>query len=287
MSFTRGDTVADIEPYWMLGPAGEVSTAHEWTWFRSSTASLALWETHLALHMQMRDLIAFAYWDRKEFERHEVLREDNPELSLAATRLGPGWQRVLTTRTQRSHPRSVRTATAPGPERPPFFTFEDLRPDGLSAWFDVRESYNRVVGPLLVNVFDPLPVETRLLQAGVAMEAFGFISAVKEGASIGAANARSVEQRTVAACDSLPIDFDLVEDVQRWSQAFSTGYNAVKHANRTLPDRAECHYLARGAEWLLRLHIMALTGLSDEHLHSFTTTNEWQTLAKNLRVTLS
>jgi hypothetical protein len=106
------------------------------------------------------------------------------------------------------------------------------------------------------------------MQTSVAMEAYGYLTALRRGDTPRAANDLPYNQRLSEAVEALPVELgELVrDDVSVWVQKAADAYNGTKHANRPLPDGIESWLIANTLILVLRLLILRLVGANDEEL---------------------
>ena len=184
----------------------------------------------------LRVLLVLSRWNRGTVELRSASRTDDVvRHSQTDEVLGLNWHEVVASprgAEARSEARAEGRSYAWDPRE--LIKFQDLELEGLSRWFDLSETYRRVLDPVvsqaLVSVASPL---ARLSETGPAIEALGYFLLRADGLAEDRAARVYLKARTervVAELDGL-----LPFDGQEWAETMPDIYNAIKHANRAEP----------------------------------------------------
>jgi len=190
------------------------------------------WDEHIEMHSGVRDLLRVASWRRLNFLGHEATRDDDPLRTMDGASHGRQWHPVETVRT------GIGPSVAMGPGFPFLFVWEDIGAAGVRRWLEQRQSMSRAVDPMLgLLSLKGASVEAHWSQLGIGLEALGYLLARRDGLSKSKAEGLSFGSRLTQVVEDtrLPVGFD----VHSWVDDARVHYRAVKHADRTLPDRVE------------------------------------------------
>lgn len=214
------------------------------------------WSEHLDLHKSIRDLLRVAVWKPIVFLSHEVtsdkekvgVTEDADTMSrwceakTASTGIGP---------------------TSWGKNEQPLFIFADIGPAGIQKWLKFEAQYRRGLAPFLrlLDIREGT-IDEHVTQLGIAIEAFGYQAFRDGGSSIERADRKTMAQRVRKL--ALAVEGCVANVPRQFPEAFADGYNAVKHANRPVPDPSELISNYRLAVTIIRAWIALRLGLPRE-----------------------
>lgn len=230
---------------------------HVETWYDDARP----WSDHLTVHRGVRDLLAVSRWHREEFT--DAFARADTDRGAEDRR----WARTMIP--------GVMTSTPEPARNPHLIAFSDIGVDGISAWLQLREDYQRAVDPLVSSVqMSDTTIETKVSQVGIGLEALGFLLAVKvDGRSEKQArNENYVDRFTRIAT---PMSDVLPFSVDDWATEFANAYNAVKHANRTLPDPFELANRWRHAVVVFRAWVALEVGVDRHSLRDRISVDPW------------
>ena len=238
-------------------------------------------EEHLAVHRSARDLVALAGWTKLDFLEHMVQRTDYPQRVLSGEPVGPAWHKIYTTTTLRSHPMDSSPSVDMFPIACPFH-LKAIEPKAVATWLTLDPEWKRAIRPLLRLLFAvSAAIEVALLQAGVALEALAFLTAVESGVPRRAAGPTTFPERIRTAAAGLPADLTtMVGDLDRWATRANGAYRAVKHADRELAEPQESLLIAHTFILIVRLHLMKRIGVSDDVIQGYEQHMDWWNLTR-------
>lgn len=269
-----GDASLAVTGHWR--PAPEASGTTETTVVHTSFPRAVPWEEHAARHGAVRDLVSLSFWQGCEYLTHEVRRPDWPLRSINSEPMGPHWWRVVTD--------DFRKSSAPPQEIKPSVAhsvyLRHLGGDaGLARWFDVAERYSRTVGPLVSVLYEAGSVEARLMQVGIAMEAFAYQGCIEEGMPPKKADDMRTRRRAEWVLEHVKSDtgWDL-DATFDWPTMFADSYNAVKHAARPLPGIDETFAAYFSGAQLLRRGLLQMVGAETERLDQLWRGYAWDSI---------
>lgn len=219
------------------------------TWF----AEERTWDEHLVVHRGVRDLISLSRW-RAEQITSLLARADANTGELTEDRpWSPTWAPGI---------------TGPGPKPTRWhhlISFDDVGVRGIAAWLQLRDAYRRAIDPVLSSLYLDTPVESRVSQVGIGLEALGYLLAIdRDRTSRRVAKDMNYTERFKLVAG--PLEEVLPFDTAVWAEAFSRAYNAVKHVNRELPDVVDMLNLWREATLMFRVWVAAELGVDLEVL---------------------
>lgn len=125
-----------------------------------------------------------------------------------------------------------------GKNERPLFAFADINSAGIVKWLAFAEENRRGLRPFLrlLDIREGT-IDEHMTQLGIAIEALGYQAFLDGGSSEKSADKKTMEQRVrkiasqVSGCvPNIPTTF---------AKDLADGYNAVKHANRPVPDPAD------------------------------------------------
>lgn len=250
-----------IRPNWRTShDRADSTTVRESLQIESLVSRPRDWDEHLGVHRAVRDLLDVATWRPNELAELRALRMDEPERTMAATPVGPKWAPVLT--------RSLRRQSAAPSRLDHLFTFENVGVEGVRRWFRLRDRFRRGVDPMLSLLdLEGAHVGIMMAQSGLAFEAIGYELALEAGESSGKADSEPHIARLRRVVDSLPEGLlEDVVDVDDWARRSTDSYNAVKHANRTMPDPLTLLNTERESELIFRTWVATRIGVPSTEL---------------------
>ncbi|MBB2921315.1 HEPN domain-containing protein [Cellulomonas cellasea] len=222
------------------------------------TENAERWDSHWETHGAVRDLVAIASWRNEEFAEVRVCRADDPLRVASGDPVGTAWHEVIGPQLK---PES--SATLKRHMHEFMFKPADLSADPIAAWIGLREEFSRAVKPMVSSLNVSGAVELRLAQAGIGMEALGYVLALKTR-SASAANGLNFRQRLEVIVSEVPIELPF--DVSEWVEGAAAAYNGIKHANRDLPDPIEILNRTRECQLVFRSWVAHRLGMAPELL---------------------
>ncbi|MCK9792908.1 hypothetical protein M1843_03985 [Isoptericola sp. 4D.3] len=212
------------------------------------------WNDHLQIHRGIRDLLAVSQW-RSESITGLLAKQDEDRFGS-----NEAWRTVHTDRVDAA-------ATEPQNSRRDLVAFSDIGIKGISRWYEMRDELSRAIDPIVSSRYlSQAPVETLMSQAGIGLEALGFLVAKSDlGMTERQAGAQNYVERFKLIADALGAGL-VPFDIDAWPQAAADGYNAVKHANRTLPDLPELANCWRESLLIFRCWVALKLGVEKEVL---------------------
>lgn len=233
--------------------------AHEGIELETSVKRPRSWEEHIQLHEAVLELASIAAWAPFGFSSLKVKRIDDPLRNAAGGSLGERWLPVVSHRFPKH---------APWKKTPRFlFPYNEVGPQGVSRWLRLRQTYGRVIGPLL-NV---LRSEHRwghpsLVQSGIALEALGYLVDVEKngGAHLNSRNQMNFKPGLRVILEDMAVR--PFADVDGWIDRADAAYMGAKHPDRPEPDSLEQINTLRDNLLVLRFWIGLQLGVKPSSL---------------------
>ncbi len=185
------------------------------------------WDVHLQLHRAIRDLLVLSRWRDESCIAVRALREDDPITTLDGLSHGDQWREVVVSDDERK--------PAPKGHLPHLVQYQDFGVEGIGRWIALRDHFARALDPVITssNLRNATP-QTRLAHTGPGVEALGYLLMLRDGMGSSKATGATLKARfdriLADVGDCLPFDGPT------WAEQTVATYNALKHANRTLPD---------------------------------------------------
>lgn len=242
-------------------PKGGVFTISTALLVRTRSSELESWQTHQQTHRMMQDLMCLVYGKPCESRLISVMREDDQE------QLPTDDRRFWRDAYQPSFGRAVEPEYQLNDNDAPLFFLDEADADLVSNWLSEYSYWSRPTWIAMSALFHrTLPVESRLLQVAVALEALGY--AVAEKANPGKKVSGTYETLLQHVFDFLGYAPNAVVgkggDPDSWCSAFNTAYKGVKHADNDLTEGREAWTRAREGLILIRCWFAAALGVPDE-----------------------
>lgn len=233
--------------------------AYEGVKLETHVARPRRWDDHLQLHGAVLDLVSLAAWRPFGFASVEVLRADDPVMSIGGTVLSEKWSSIATHRLPRHEP---------WVEEPHFlFPWVEIGRRGVARWLRLRTDYYQAVSPVL-NVLrsDHVWSQASAVQSGIALEALGYLIDTKKNAGV---HLNSREQMNFRPALQVILD-DLAEppftDAAGWIDRANEVYMGAKHPDRTQPDSLVMLNTLRENLLIIRYWIAQQLGVTVESL---------------------
>ena len=218
-----------LVPTWRAVPnsADGTTTVFDEVVCESTNADIRDWSYFLSDHRAIRDLLLLSSWSTQELTPRGVLRlEPDPQEDGSLSQAG-SWRKVEPAsadgaRDEKAFPRHL-------------VEFDDLGPEGLSRWINIRTQFSRAIDPVVSSkLFRHPTIEVDLFLVAMGLEALGYLLALEAGKDERNANNLRFSQRLILVADGLgeAIPFDIND----WAEGTSKAYNSVKHANRAPVD---------------------------------------------------
>lgn len=257
-------------PSWRTSYANNRRTfsVHDIVWLETRVKRPITVEDHINLHGAIRDLVALSAWENFGFAATHVNRDDDPVqlLDKESARWCPARSYLLTPHDDWS-------------EQPRFlFTFNDIGLTGIRRWLRLRKQFSAPIGALIALLDSPgTYVESRILQAGAALEHLGYQLAVEAGL-----NPKS-QVNFNSAVDHVLNDtkVDPLSDLADWKKRVNACYMGTKHPDRPKQDLLTLAQTHAQTLLVLRAWVAGRLGapadklevrLANEQAHSFTIT---------------
>lgn len=188
------------------------------------------WDVHMQLHKAIRDLLVVSRWYDESCIAVRALREDDPMTTLDGKSHGEQWRKVVVSNDERK--------PAPKGYHPHLLQYQDLGLEGIGRWVALRNEFARALDPVIssIDLRNTTP-QTLLAHTGPGVEALGYLLMIRDGMENKKASKATLQarfERILADLgDCLPFDGPT------WATQTVATYNALKHANRTLPDEVD------------------------------------------------
>ncbi|WP_298178743.1 HEPN domain-containing protein [Saccharomonospora sp.] len=187
------------------------------------------WQEHLSLHIAIRDLVRVSSWRPLGFHAHQATSHKDSVTTIDGSTHGHTWHAVHSIRTLH-HSDKRKSGNVDY-----LFRYSNIGKQGMDRWVRLHKEYSRAIDPLmsLLELRDA-SIETLVAQLGISLEALGFLVARHDGLSKEKAGRETFAQRLSRVSRDLPSLAPF--NIDKWIEDASKAYNAVKHANRDLPD---------------------------------------------------
>lgn len=225
------------------------------------------WRGHIGAQRAIRDLLAISRWRDESLIPTAVFRQDDPIESVDGTpSQREKWLKVLDDSSDSPKEENTRIAH--------FIEYAELGPNGVARWISLRNDFSRAIDPAVSSIYlQDVTAEVRLTQIAIALEALGYLIAIRDdGASEATARNLSFRQRIERIADDVEGVLPFIID--GWSQRVADSYNAVKHANRALPDAAEVANGWRECVLLFRVWVARKLGVDATALQNRASTDK-------------
>lgn len=227
---------------------------HDYLQVEHRSANDVSWRSHASAQRALRDLLSISRWRAETLIPEKVMRKDNPMEEVDGSKgTREQWWPVL----DPAAPVPMRETTSSAH----LIEYQDLGPDGISRWIKLRESFSRAIDPAVSSIYLVNPIsEVRLTQIAIALEALGYLVAMRDdGLSEPSANRMNFKSRV----DRIILDVDGILPFvdSGWSQRVADTYNAVKHVNRAQPDVVDVTNSWRECALLFRAWVASELGV--------------------------
>ncbi|MFT9112381.1 MAG: HEPN domain-containing protein [Bifidobacterium psychraerophilum] len=241
-------------------PKGGVFTISTALLVRTRSPELASWQTHQQTHRMMQDLMCLVYGKPCGSRLISVMREDDQELPPTDERRY--WRDAY----QPSFGRAVDPDRRLTDDDNPLFFLDEANADRVAKWLSEYSYWSRPTWIAMSVLFHrTLPIESRLLQVAVALEALGY--AIAERANPDKKVSGTYEALVKNIFDFLGYEPDAVVGKggsrDSWCKAFNQAYKGVKHADNDLTEGREAWTRAREGLILIRCWFAAALGVSE------------------------
>ncbi|BCW60315.1 hypothetical protein StoSoilB20_36620 [Arthrobacter sp. StoSoilB20] len=144
--------------------------------------------------------------------------------------------------------------------------WDELGAEGLARWIKLRDEFARAVDPAVSSLYlDGVTIGVELTQVAIGLEALGFLLFIrKDGLPESQAKYVSYQQRLDRIVKEVPGLLPFVD--AGWSKRMADTYNALKHANRQLPQTVDIANCWREGVLLFRVWIAVELGADPEKL---------------------
>ncbi|MCY7290027.1 MAG: hypothetical protein LH624_17725 [Cryobacterium sp.] len=188
------------------------------------------WDGHMQLHRAIRDLLVVSRWRDESCIAVRALREDDPLTTLDGESHGEQWREVVVSDDERK--------LAPKGYHPHLVQYQDLGPEGVGRWVALRNEFARALDPVITSIdLRNTTAQTLLAHTGPGVEALGYLLMIRDGVVARKASRATLQARFERILtdlgNCLPFDGPI------WARQTVATYNALKHANRSLPDEVD------------------------------------------------
>lgn len=243
-----------------LVPNGGVFTVATWLHVRTRTPELTSWQTHERSHRMMQDLMCLVYGKPCTSRLVSVMRDDDQERPPTDDRRF--WREAYQPTFGRKAPPDFQLTDR---DRPLFF-LDEADGERVERWLSEYELWSRPTWIVMSAIFDrSLPVESKLLQVAVALEALGY--AIRQKADPTTKPTTHYESLLQGIFDAIGYAPPAVVgggDIRAWCRDFNRTYKGVKHADNPLPDSLVAWSRAKEGMTLIRCWLASELGVSNE-----------------------
>ncbi|MFB9313709.1 hypothetical protein [Nocardioides plantarum] len=236
---------------------------HDGVSVQTMTGKVRSWGEHLDCHFAVRDLMRIAAWRAVNFVDAKATRNASPERLMSGEIVGRAWRPVVS-------PLLGAMGSSTELRRSDLlFSHADAAPGGVHRWVKMHREAPRAIQPVLRLLdLEGASLETHVAQLGMGLEALAYHLA--RGAGVGAQDAgnESFRSRIERICALLPSGLSVLEPNDSLPADLAQGYNAVKHANRPLPDADFLLNVYRRGIQLFRAWVLTLIGVQRNTLRS-------------------
>lgn len=228
---------------------------------RTQSTELESWQTHQQTHRMMQDLMCLVYGKPCGSRLVSVMREDDQVQPPTDER------RIWREAYQPSFGRATDPDCQLTDDDNPLFFLDEANADLVGEWLSEYSYWSRPTWIAMSALFHhTVPVESRLLQVAVALEALGFAIARKANPEKKASG--TYEKLLKNIFDFLGYEPTAVvgKDGSRdaWCKAFNRAYKGVKHADNHLTDGVEAWARACEGLTLIRCWLAAALGVPEK-----------------------
>jgi len=219
----------DFRPGWGTGAEPEPDRRVLLDLLRCTTRSVEPtdWDAHMQLHRAIRDLLVISRWRNESCVPVRALRKDDPMTTLDGKSHGEQWRTVVVPNDDRE--------PAPKKYRPHLLHFEDLGPEGLGNWIALRNEFARALDPVITSIdLRNTTPSTRLAHTAPGVEALGYLLMIRDGIEVKRASRATLRARFERILADIGECLPFAGSA--WADKAVATYNALKHANRDLPD---------------------------------------------------
>lgn len=228
---------------------------------RTRSSELIGWQTHERSHRMVQDLMCLVYSKPCASRLVSVVRDDDQE-GPPDDRRG-SWRAAYHPTFCRSLPPNCQLT---GEDQPLFF-LEEADPQRVERWLSEYELWSRPTWIVMSAIFDrSLPVESKLLQVAVALEALGY--AIRQKADPTTKPTTHYESLLQGIFDAIgyapPAVVGGSGDISAWCRDFNRAYKGVKHADNPLPDSLVAWSRAKEGMTLIRCWLASELGVPND-----------------------
>lgn len=228
----HGGLTLDFRPGWAVSPEPGQDRRVLLDRLRctSRSAEPLDWDVHMQLHRAIQDLLVVSRWRDESCVPVRALRKDDPMTTMDGEVHGERWREVVVSDDE--------SKPAPKGYRPHLVQYQDLGLGGIGQWMDLRKEFSRALDPVITSIdLRNTTPQTRLAHTGPGLEALGYLLMIRDGMTEKAANDARLPARFERILDDL--GDCLPFDGSAWAKRTVATYNALKHANRVLPDEVD------------------------------------------------
>ncbi|BCW42736.1 hypothetical protein StoSoilB3_42710 (plasmid) [Arthrobacter sp. StoSoilB3] len=228
-------------------------------WVEHRTEEASSWREHHLAMRAVRDLLAVSRWRDESHIPVSVARtEDSIEGDTPGSERQQYWRKAIDSRSPAPKEETRRLGH--------LILWEDLGAEGVARWIKLRDDFARAVDPAVSSLYlEGVTVDVHLTQISISLEALGYLLFMrKDRLSESQAKRINFKLRLDRIIEDVPGLLPFVD--AGWSQRMADTYNALKHANRELPQTVEIANCCREGALLLRTWVAAELGINHEEL---------------------
>lgn len=235
----------------------QISTALD---VRTRSREVVDWDVHAQAHRMIQDLMCLVYGRPALCRIGKVMREDDQEFEPRDERRF--WREAY----EPAFGRSARGVESLTDDHKPLFYLDDADPEKVTAWLTAHGLWSRPTWIGVTPLFHTdLPVESRLLQIAVALEALGAAIAERDHSKT-PTTFEGLLRLVWNALEFVPERILGNYSIDEWCKAFNRAYKGVKHADNSLPDPLDAFHRAQEGLTLIRCWLGVELGVSSEVL---------------------
>lgn len=175
----------------------------------------------------IRDLLVLSQWRPESQRLYMVSRDDDRIVTRDGRDHGVYWREAIAARSEKE--------PEPTRRRNHLIEYGEIGPEGLARWMELRDTFRRVIDPVVSSRFiGEVTGTTMLAQVGPGIEALGYLLLRRDGQRASAAKDVPLADRLRRVlrdvADVIPFDGEA------WVTSTTSAYNGLKHANRKAPD---------------------------------------------------
>lgn len=205
------------------------TTLEDLVWLRTRGTEPVEWSVHMELHHAIRDLLVLSRWREETCVTVHAFRGDDLVKMLDGSTRGEQWRDVIVPSENRDEPTggSLRHLVA----------YTDLGIEGIARWISLRNEFARALDPIISCIDLHAHANTLLAHTGPGLEALGYLLLLRDGLPKDKARSATLHERLERILEDISPAIPFHGPT--WVDSTVAVYNALKHANRALPDEVD------------------------------------------------